>query len=177
MAKTISLYGFLTIEPPDDIKEFLEEYSGEGTVLDVEFAQPKSEGSRTRAIVEFTTSEAAQKIKLKSLDDEGLWYGNSYLKARDVKNDTAPVRKVFQAQFIMDNITLHFGCQVSKEKFSSLWTQNNVSVNCGVELRKFNFFLTFLSNKYKLELSYENIWHIELHRPRGQTKNFLLVQV
>ncbi|KAG5236651.1 RNA-dependent RNA polymerase [Salix suchowensis] len=177
MAKTISLYGFLTVEPPDDIKEFLEEYSGEGTVLGVEFAQPKSEGSRTRAIVEFTTSEAAQKIKLKSLDDEGLWYGNSYLKARDVKNDTAPARKVFQAQFIMDNITLHFGCQVSKEKFLSLWTQNNVSVNCGVELRKFNFILTFLSNKYKLELSYENIWHIELHRPRGQTKNFLLVQM
>ncbi|KAJ6431655.1 hypothetical protein OIU84_019022 [Salix udensis] len=139
MAKTISLYGFLTVEPPDDIKEFLEEYSGEGTVLDVEFAQPKSEGARTRAIVEFTTSEAAQKIKSKSLDDEGLWYGNSYLKARDVRNDTAPARKVFQAQFIMDNITLHFGCQ--------------------------------------LELSYENIWHIELHRPRGQTKNFLLVQM
>ncbi|KAF9673790.1 hypothetical protein SADUNF_Sadunf10G0060500 [Salix dunnii] len=177
MAKTISLYGFLTVEPPDDIKEFLEEYSGEGTVVNVNVAQPKSEGLRTKAIVEFTTSEAAQKIKLKSLDEEGLWYGNSYLKARDVKYDTVPARKPFQTQYIMDNITLHFGCQVSKEKFSSLWTQNYVSVNCGVELRKFNFFLTFLPNKYKLELSYENIWQIELHRPRGQTKNFLLVQM
>jgi RNA-dependent RNA polymerase len=177
MAKTISLYGFPTVEPPDDIKEFLEEYSGEGTVVAVHVAQPKSAGSRTNAIVEFTTSEAAQNIKLKSLDDEGLWYGNSYLKARDVYRDTVPMRKACQTQYSMDNITLHFGCQVSKEKFSVLWTQKDVSVKFGVELRKFHFFLTHLSKNYKLELSYENIFQIELHRPRGKTKKDLLVQV
>ncbi|KAJ6321897.1 hypothetical protein OIU77_011894 [Salix suchowensis] len=34
----------------------------------------------------------------------------------------------------------------------------------------------YLSTQYKLELSYENIWQIELHRPLGQTK-FLTVQM
>ncbi|XP_011021756.1 PREDICTED: probable RNA-dependent RNA polymerase 1 [Populus euphratica] len=177
MAKTISLYGFPTVEPPDDIKECLEEYSGEGTVVAVHVAQPKSVGSRTNAIVEFTTSEAAQKIKLKSLDDEGLWYGNSYLKARDAYHDTVSTRKAFQTQYSMDNITLHFGCQVSKEKFSVLWTQKDVSVTFGVELRKFHFFLTYLSKNYKLELSYENILQIKLHRPCRKTKKYLLVQM
>ncbi|KAJ6768833.1 RNA-dependent RNA polymerase [Salix koriyanagi] len=42
--------------------------------------------------------------------------------------------------------------------------------------RKIYFFLMYLSTQYKLELSYENIWQIELHRPLGQTK-FLTVQM
>ncbi|CAK7355405.1 unnamed protein product, partial [Dovyalis caffra] len=35
MGKTISLYGFPTVEPAEDIKEILEEYSIEGTVVAV----------------------------------------------------------------------------------------------------------------------------------------------
>jgi RNA-dependent RNA polymerase len=31
--------------------------------------------------------------------------------------------------------------------------------------------------EYRLELSYENVWQIELHRPRNQTAKYLLIQV
>ncbi|KAJ9135707.1 hypothetical protein P3X46_032859 [Hevea brasiliensis] len=77
----------------------------------------------------------------------------------------------------IDNVTLNFGCQISKETFSLLWKKENVSVKFGFRLRKFYFFFSFLSTDYKLELSYENIWHVDLHRPRGGTKNFLLIQL
>ncbi|XP_034921150.2 probable RNA-dependent RNA polymerase 1 [Populus alba] len=89
--------------------------------------------------------------------------------------DIVPTRMA--AECTIDNITLHFGCQVSKDKFYALWHKENVSVNFGFVNRKIYLFLTYLSTKYKLELSYENIWQIELHRPRGQTKKFLNVQM
>uniref|UniRef100_A0A6N2KT36 RNA-dependent RNA polymerase n=1 Tax=Salix viminalis TaxID=40686 RepID=A0A6N2KT36_SALVM len=80
------------------------------------------------------------------------------------------------SQNTIDNTTLHFGCQVSKQNFYALWKQENVSVKFGFGKRKIYFLLTYLSTQYKLELSYENIWQIELHRPLGQTK-FLTVQM
>jgi RNA-dependent RNA polymerase len=158
------LYRFRTVETSEDIKEFLEEYSGDGTVVSVDVDQTISEGSRTKAKVQFTTSEAAQKVKLRS-----------YLKVRDMDYDIVPTRMA--AEYTIDNITLHFGCQVSKEKFYALWNKENVSVKFGFGNRKIYLFLTYLSTKYKLELSYENIWQIELHRPLGQAKKFLIVQV
>lgn len=173
MAKTISLYGFPSVENPEDIKEFLEEYTGEGTVLAVEVALPKSSGSRTHANVQFTDVEAAETIK--SLAEDYLWYENSYLKARDARHDIVPMPRNFVQ--CIDNITLNFGCQISKEIFSLLWKQENVSVKFGFGLRKFFFFFSFLSTDYKLELSYENIWQIDVRRPHGGAKKFLIIQV
>ncbi|KAA8529775.1 hypothetical protein F0562_034125 [Nyssa sinensis] len=66
---------------------------------------------------------------------------------------------------------------VSKEKFSVLWRRTNVSVKFGFGLRKMYFFPSYLSVGYKLQLSYENIWQIELYRPHGQTAKFLLIQL
>ncbi|KAF2305631.1 hypothetical protein GH714_007140 [Hevea brasiliensis] len=173
VVKTICLYGFPSVENPEDIKEFLEEHTGEGTVYAVEVALPKSSGSRTYAKVQFTDKKAAETIK--SLANDYLWYGNSYLKARDADHDIVPMPRDFEQ--CIDNVTLNFGCQISKETFSLLWKKENVSVKFGFRLRKFYFFFSFLSTDYKLELSYENIWHVDLHRPRGGTKNFLLIQL
>ncbi|KAM3225215.1 hypothetical protein ACQJBY_058138 [Aegilops geniculata] len=44
-------------------------------------------------------------------------------------------------------------------------------------MKRIDFCLIYNSKKYKLELSYESIWEIQLHRPPGLQKKFLLIQV
>ncbi|KAJ4846078.1 hypothetical protein Tsubulata_027402 [Turnera subulata] len=167
MSKAISLC-FDSVEPPETIKDFLEHYTGEGTVLYV--AEVEYEGSRTWAKVVFRDTETAEMVK--SMADEGFLDWDSYLKARDI----GAGRRRHMVHFI-DNIILHFGCQVSKEKFSVLWKRKNVLVKFGLGLRKFYLFLSYHLTRYRLELSYENIWQIVLHRPLGQTKKFLRIQL
>ncbi|GMY18202.1 probable RNA-dependent RNA polymerase 1 [Fagus crenata] len=77
----------------------------------------------------------------------------------------------------MDSITLHFGYQTSRESFSVLWKQENVSVSFDSEKRRLYFFLSYDSVEYKLEISYENIRQIELHYPNVQATKFLLIQL
>ncbi|GMY05817.1 probable RNA-dependent RNA polymerase 1 [Fagus crenata] len=77
----------------------------------------------------------------------------------------------------MDNITLHFGYQTSREIFSVLWKLENVSVSFKSEKRRLYFFLSYHSVDYKLEISYENIRQIELHRPDGHATKFLRIQL
>jgi RNA-dependent RNA polymerase len=77
----------------------------------------------------------------------------------------------------MDVIALHFGYLISKETFSVLWKQEDVSVRFDLRKRKWFFFLSHLSEAFKLEISSDSIWQIKLHRPRGQTSKFLLIQV
>ncbi|KAL6186999.1 hypothetical protein ACLB2K_043115 [Fragaria x ananassa] len=62
MVKTVSLFGFPTVESPEAVTKFLEEYAGEGTVQSVNVLPPKRRGSRSSAIVQFTTEECAEII-------------------------------------------------------------------------------------------------------------------
>ncbi|EXB32317.1 RNA-dependent RNA polymerase 1 [Morus notabilis] len=174
MAKTIQLYGFSCVEDQEEVKRHLELYTGEGTVCSVEFAQCKS-GSRAHAKVEFVDSESAEILKSLADDDRRFWYGDSYLKARDWSTEVVRKPEVFLCS--MDDVTLHFGCQVLKEKFSVLWERENVCVKFGEGQRKLYFFLSYGSVDYKLEISYENIWQIKLHRMHGETSKFLLLQL
>ncbi|XP_042480127.1 probable RNA-dependent RNA polymerase 1 isoform X2 [Macadamia integrifolia] len=51
-------------------------------------------------------------------------------------------------------------------------------VNFGFDPRKIYFFLSYGGIEYKLELSYEEIWQIQLRSPNGQSRyKFLLIQV
>ncbi|KAL4637955.1 hypothetical protein ACB092_03G115900 [Castanea dentata] len=77
----------------------------------------------------------------------------------------------------MYNIALHFGYQTSRESFSVLWKQENVFVEFDSKKRNLNFHFPYLSEKYKLEISYENIWQIQHHQSRVQAKKFLLIQL
>ncbi|KAL6191260.1 hypothetical protein ACLB2K_037651 [Fragaria x ananassa] len=142
MVKTVSLYGFPTVESSEAVTKFLEEYTGEGTVLSVNVLPPKA-------------------------DDQSLWYGESYLKAREWKRSTV----------LEELVTLHFGCKISEEKFSVLWTKSDVSVTFGMELK--NVQLTFSNDgvEYKLELPTDTICRIDLHCPCDQFRKFLLIQV
>jgi RNA-dependent RNA polymerase len=77
----------------------------------------------------------------------------------------------------MDIKALYFGYQISKQTFSVLWKQEDVSVRFDLRKRKWFFFLSHLSEAYKLEISYDSIRQIMLHRPPGQATKFLLIQV
>ena len=160
MAKTISLFGFASLASSEAVKEFLEVHTGEGTVSYVEVGQ--NEGSRAHAVVEFTTVEAADLIKSLA--------GNSYLKASDVKRRTPHYK-------LGDDLKLNFGCQISKDKFSVFWSQENVSVKLCSDLRKFEFFLSYESVDSRFELSDESISQIELHIPSGHSVKYLVIKV
>ncbi|KAJ9708546.1 hypothetical protein PVL29_000538 [Vitis rotundifolia] len=172
MGKTIQVYGVPSNVSANEIKEFLEKYTGEGTIEALEIKQPKSGASMTHAKVQFTSLRLAELII--SLAKQ-LWYGGNYLNAREMDLDIVPKPRTFSHS--MDWITLHFGCQMSEERFSVLWTAINVSVKFGSGLRKIYFFLSRGSVEYKFELSYENIWQIQLQEPRGQNTKFLLIQL
>ena len=78
----------------------------------------------------------------------------------------------------LDDVKLYFGCQISEKRLSVLWTKEDVRVDVGNGMRKWIFSLCQGIKTFKLELSYENIWKIELHhQPRGKTTKYLLIQV
>ncbi|KAF2305651.1 hypothetical protein GH714_007247 [Hevea brasiliensis] len=171
MGKTIQVYGFPSNVTVDEVKGFLESYTGEGTVYAMKIREKG--GPRKYAIVQFTTVRAAEYII--SLTNERLWYDTSYLKARIMDTDIVPKSRTFLHS--MEHITLHFGCQISKEEFYVLWKGTDVSVNIEFEMKKLHFFLSHHQVEYKLDLLYENIWQMVLHRPRGQSVKYLLIQL
>ncbi|KAJ0100570.1 hypothetical protein Patl1_20784 [Pistacia atlantica] len=174
MAKTIKLFGFASIKPAKAVKKFVEGYTGKGTVYDVVEVGQK-QGSRAYAIVEFTTMEAAELIVLWATEKR-IWDGDSYLKACYLDRDSNSP-KARTPQHRIDNARLNFGCQISEEKFSVLWSQENVSVKFDSDLRNFSFLLSYYSEDYKVEISYETIWQIELKRPGDQSVKFLVIQL
>ncbi|XP_058184041.1 RNA-dependent RNA polymerase 1-like [Rhododendron vialii] len=173
MGKTISLFGFPYVLSGEIVKEFIERYTGGGTVVALEVREPKKKGSRACAIVQFTNTRSADKII--TLANQKLYYGRSYLKASTKNFDLVPNPKKYE--HVMEGVTIYCGCQISKEKFSVLWEREDITVKFGFGLRKVYFFMSYLALEYKLELFYENILKIELHRPRGQTAKFLLIQL
>ncbi|KAK6931652.1 RNA-dependent RNA polymerase, eukaryotic-type [Dillenia turbinata] len=170
MGKTIHVSGFPSTASAEAIKEFLEQYVGVGEVYALKVRLPKNGGKRPFAIVQFTSAKHCELIISKR-----LFYGSSYLKVQIAKTDIVPRPKI--SRYEIKNVTLHIGCQISKDTLSELWTGSNVSVDFGFQLRKLYFYISHYRAEYKLEISYENIWKIKLYRPRGQTSKFLVVQL
>ena len=173
MGKTIQLNGFPSTVTAEAVKEFVEQHTGEGTIYAIKIRQFKGVRPGAYAIIQFTSTGSADSII--TLASRRLWYGRSYLKARELQRDIVPKPRTFLHS--IENIKLHLGCQISHDKFAILWTAVDVSVNFGIGLGKLQFFLSHNNVEYKLELYYENIWQIELHRPRDQTAKYLLIQV
>ncbi|KAK8567431.1 hypothetical protein V6N13_105398 [Hibiscus sabdariffa] len=171
-SKTIQVSGFLSGVSVEEVRTFLERYTGEGTVYALKIRQQKK-GGRAYAIVQFTKrADAKQIVRLANLR---LYYGSSYLKAWEMETDIVPKPRTFL--HTMEHVKVHFGCQVSKEKFHVLWKAEDVTVNFGLGMRKLQFLLSHGCSPYKLELFYDNIWQIELHRARNQTSKYLLIQL
>ncbi|XP_050376197.1 probable RNA-dependent RNA polymerase 1 [Argentina anserina] len=171
MVETVYLHGFPTVESSEAVKKFVEEHTGEGTVISANVLPPKQRGSRSSATVQFTTPDRAA-IILQLADDRALWYGESYLDAREWKCDRASNSTVLEKL-----VTLHFGSKISEEKFSVLWTKSDVAVKFGMELKYVHISFSDDCVEYKLELPSDTIFRIELHSPRGQFAKFLLIQL
>ncbi|XP_050373214.1 probable RNA-dependent RNA polymerase 1 [Argentina anserina] len=171
MVETVHLYGFPTVESSEAVKFFVEEHAGEGTVLSVNVLPPNQRGFRSSARVQFTTADSAAMI-LQLADDRALWYGGSYLDAREWKHD-----RESNSTFLEKLVTLHFGSKISEERFSVLWTKSDVTVKFGMELKDVHLFFSDDGAEYKLELPSDTIFRIELHSPRGQYTKFLLIQL
>ena len=172
MVKTVDVSGFPGLEPADKIKTVLEGYTGNGSIEALEVKQTNG-GTRAYARVQFTTREKVDYII--DLASRRLWYGRSYLNV--YKKDMDLVQKPRHYALEMDGVNLHFGCQVSKQVLSVLYTTRNASVKFGFGARKLYFGVTEYGASYKLQLSYENIWQVQFHRPRGLTSKFLVIQV
>ncbi|CAB4295827.1 unnamed protein product [Prunus armeniaca] len=174
MVKTIQLYGFSSSESPAAVTEFLEAYTGKGTVHAINVLPPKDGKSRTLAIVQFTDAKFAG-IIIPLADARSLWYNKSYLKARKAKFDMVPNSEIFE--HCTELVQLHLGCQISEEQFSVLWARSDVLVKFGVGLKNIYLFFSYDSVDYKLEITSENVSQIELYHPRGQLTKFLIIQL
>ncbi|XP_020089659.1 probable RNA-dependent RNA polymerase 1 [Ananas comosus] len=174
--KTVNIHGFPLHASADYAKNILEGFISDGSVYALKLRQPKvtTGKSRSYAVVQFLTEGQAKQI-IYLADNSLLRCQGYYLKARYMERDIVP--KPRSSLFVVERATLHFGCPVSKRSFCVLWSASDVHVNFGFNLRKIYFFLSKGSFEYKLELSYESIWEIQLHRSSDQGSQFLLFQM
>nr|XP_028964680.1 RNA-dependent RNA polymerase 1-like [Malus domestica] len=180
MAKTIKLFGFPSDATVQKVKLFLQRLTGEDSIYAIILADPKNEGIYD-ATVEFDSTENAESIISLARASEGLRYDSStfkapyYLTAKKMKYDLIPKPRIFVRD--LELILVHFGCKIANEKFHILWTAGDVSVDFGSQLHKEVRFLLPYPLEYKLDLSYENIGQIELHRPLDTLVDYLLIQL
>lgn len=174
-SKTIQLSGFPSTVSAEAVKTYLEDKTGEGTIYALKIRQFKSGGTRCYAVVQFTSVRMAELILSLAEPPKKIWYRSNFLKAREMDKDIVPKPRTYQHR--MDNITLHVGCQTSNDKFLAFWSGRNVSLSFGSGLRRFYFYLSYDEKEYKLQLSYESIWQIELRRPRANHVKYLLIQL
>ncbi|XP_058724418.1 RNA-dependent RNA polymerase 1 [Vicia villosa] len=175
-SKTVELYGFPTHVNVSDVKRFVEKLTGEGSVFAMKVRVGKGRSPRAFAIIQFTAAKhATYMMALLSGNPSALWYGSSYLKVREMERDIDSKPK--EVEDSLDDVKLYFGCQISKERFSVLWIKEDVSVVFGSGTRKWRFSMRHGDKKFRLDLSYENIWKIELRQPRGEIVKYLLIQL
>ncbi|KAG2653839.1 hypothetical protein PVAP13_1NG415300 [Panicum virgatum] len=178
MGRTIQVSGFALTDSAEYVKDFLERIAGAGTIYALKLRHPKkiTATSKAFAIVQFQTQESASLVE-NVAQRNVLRSGRFYLKVRPADRDIVPRPRI--AMFSLDDAVLHLGCLVKENILSGLFSARNVSVQFGFDMKKIYFYISYNLIKYKLELSYESIWEMQLHRPpayRSRTK-FLLFQV
>ncbi|KAI3982678.1 hypothetical protein MKX01_031552 [Papaver californicum] len=182
MGRTIHTYGFPSYVTAELIKDFLENYTGKGTVYALQVTIPKNK-DQIQEHLQIYSSLVARMLSMSLLINrpQRLYYAKSYLKFFERDRDIIPKPRV--SMFNLKVPTLHFGCQVSNDCFYTLWKTRDVSVDFGFGFRKLCFLLSYKELlkikhvKYKLELSYESIWGIQLRRPKNLNSQFLIIQM
>ncbi|KAG8059507.1 hypothetical protein GUJ93_ZPchr0002g26649 [Zizania palustris] len=176
--KTLQVSGFGLNDSADFVKDLLEQIVGTGNVYALKLRHPKktTATSRAYAIVQFQTEKHASLVET-AVQSNVLRIGRYYLKVHRSERDIVPRPRV--AMFCLEDATLHFGCLLKERVLSALWSRREVSVEFGFNMKKIYFYLSNNSIRYKLELSYESIWEIQLHCPpvHSSQKKFLLIQV
>ncbi|TVU15539.1 hypothetical protein EJB05_39064, partial [Eragrostis curvula] len=178
MGRTILVSGFDLTDSADHVKDLLERIAGIGTIFALKLRPPKkvTTTSKAFAVVQFDTEKSASLVE-SAAQRNVLRNGRFYLKVRPADRDIVPRPKT--TMFSLEDTVLHFGCLVKENVLHVLWSAKEVSVKFGFDMKKIQFYLIYNFIKYKLELSYESIWDMKLHRPpahRSRTK-FLLIQV
>ncbi|KAK9106550.1 hypothetical protein Syun_022561 [Stephania yunnanensis] len=173
MSRTVQVSGFPSNVTAEVVKKFLEGRTGEGTVYALKIRPHKGSNPSAFAMVQFTTPQSAEQL---CMLNRRIHYGHSHLTVRKMERDIVPKPRV---PWLSLNVEmLHFGCQVSDDRFYTLWKGNiGVQVEFGFGLRQVKFLLSDDFVEYKLELSYDNIWQIQLHRQGGSNASFLIIQV
>lgn len=174
MGKTIRLHEFSSTTSAETVKEFLERYTGKGTVIAVKLRVPTEGGPSRYALVQFTTSECADRVIL-LIRRRGLVFKGFRLTTSATKTDIVAKPRSFL--HVMENVTLNFGCKTSNEKFSILCGVENADVKFGFGARKIYFFLKYGHEEYKLELLNESIWQLQLYNSQPKRAKLLLFQV
>uniref|UniRef100_A0A0D9VKR2 RNA-dependent RNA polymerase n=1 Tax=Leersia perrieri TaxID=77586 RepID=A0A0D9VKR2_9ORYZ len=178
VGKTVQVSGFALHDTAAYAKDLLEQIVGTGNVYALKLRHPKkiTATSRAYAIVQFQTEEHASLVK-SAAQRNILRSGHYYLKVHPSDRDIVPRPRV--SMFKLEDATLHFGCLLRERVLSALWSRTQVSVEFGFNLKKIHFYLHLPNSsvEYKLELSYESIWEIQLHCPPRSQVKFLLIQV
>lgn len=178
VGRTIQVQGFALTDSAESVKLFLERIAGAGTICALKLRHPRniSANSRAFAIVQFQSQESASLVE-NAAQRQVLKIGRFYLRTRPADRDIVPRPRI--PMFSLEDIVLHLGCLVKENILSALFRASNVSVQFGFDMKKIYFYLSYNFTKFKLELSYESIWEMQLHRPpayRSRTQ-FLLIQV
>ncbi|XP_020675734.1 probable RNA-dependent RNA polymerase 1 isoform X1 [Dendrobium catenatum] len=174
--KTIQVSGFPLNTTALQVTEFLEKFTGEGSVFALKLRHPKiiKATSKAFAIVQFVSSAGAIDIK-NMICLRRLWFQGYYLTSKDVDHDIVP--KPSTSSHVMEDVIVHFGCQIAENKLYILWTVKDVRIEFGFNLRKICLFISYKDCLYKLELFYESIWEIQLCHSVTQRCQFLQIQV
>lgn len=176
--KTVQVSGFPMNVTAEGVKNFLENYTGHGSVFAVKVRYPKTVTTRSKAfaMVQFLTSRDADTI-FNELNEKYQQYfcPKTYLKVQYKDRDIVP--KPRKSLFVLEDAELHLGCLISEETLGVLWSCTDVKVHFGFDMKKISFFLVQGNQSYKLELSYESIWDIQQHCPSAQRSQFLVIQV
>lgn len=176
VGKTIRISGFPIDVTANEVKAFLERYVDEGSVDAVKVRLPKvrNRSSKAFALVQFSSSKHAGEISSRA-QQKRLMYGTFILTTISAEHDI--VQKPRIPLFTLEDAMLHLGCPISSKIFSVLGSFKSVRVDFGFNLRKIYFLISSGSKSYKLEVSYEAIWEIQLLRSPDKCQKFLLIQV
>lgn len=180
MGKTIEIFGFPAQVTADEVKEFIENHTGDGTVLTVRISKPNAEKARfTFATVRFTSKLGGEYVVAQAAAEKRLWFGSLYLKARKVEREikTTAAARVHGELERMENVNVQWGNLVSKEEMKVIWKGEKWSVEYGIGVRKLGFYLSYEGVEYKMELCFENILGVQLRCSDDRGSKHFLIQV
>jgi hypothetical protein len=123
------------------------------------------------AIVQFENAEMAMKIYELAKAGKLRLLNGRILTVNFMNRDIASRPKCTPS--CLQGVKLHMGCQSSPNGFHVLWSALDVFAEFGFDIRRIILYLTEFHD-YKLELSFRDIWEINLRNVKGGTKVLLL---
>ncbi|XP_050222842.1 probable RNA-dependent RNA polymerase 1 [Mercurialis annua] len=169
MDRTVHMIGFPSNTTAKNLKEFLENKVGKDNVYAIRIRDTRAASTTKQAFVMFSNAKIAEQTI--NMSRFGLRYGDSNMRVQPAKRDFVPNSTALLCR--MDNVTLHFGCQLSKERFCVLWKKADVVMKFSFGFGKMLFFLSHDERDYKLDLPFDNIKQIY----QFQSEKVLLIQL